>query len=84
MSKGQGLSHATVIYFLLAMKLAKKFLIKPSQGGLAGKVSHYRNLGWKKFRLNHCCTKPLRGSFLVVILCPFIFFDALSSLWIGC
>ena len=29
-----------------------------AQGGLAGKVSHYRNLGEKKFRLNHCCTKP--------------------------
>jgi putative ABC transport system substrate-binding protein len=32
----------------------KKFLIKPSQRGLGGKVSHYRNLGGKKFRLNGC------------------------------
>src|SRR6266705_1426795 len=34
--------------------LGKKFLIKPSQEGLAGKFSHYRNLGEKKFRLNRC------------------------------
>jgi hypothetical protein len=27
---------------------------RPSQGGLAGKVSHYRNLGEKKYRFNRC------------------------------
>jgi hypothetical protein len=32
----------------------KKFLIKPSQRGLVGKVSDYRDLGGKKFRLNRC------------------------------
>jgi hypothetical protein len=32
----------------------KNFLIKPSQRGLAGKVSDYRHLRGKKFRLNGC------------------------------
>jgi hypothetical protein len=34
--------------------IRKKFLIKPSTGGLAGTVSHYRHLGGKKFWLNGC------------------------------
>jgi hypothetical protein len=34
--------------------ITEKFLIKPSQRGLVGKVSHYRDLGEKKFRLNGC------------------------------
>ena len=34
--------------------IRKKVLIKPRQGGLAGKVSPYRDLGGKKFRLNGC------------------------------
>jgi hypothetical protein len=36
--------------------IRKKFLIKPSQWGLAGKVSHYRHLEEKKFRLHRCWT----------------------------
>ena len=38
----------------------KKFLIKPSQREIVGTVSHYRNLGWKKFRLNGCWTNRLQ------------------------
>jgi hypothetical protein len=47
----QALSPQT---FMALLFIRKKFLIQPSQGGLAGKVSHYRNLGEKKFRLNRC------------------------------
>jgi hypothetical protein len=60
--------------------IRKKVLIKPPQERLVGKISLYRDLERKKFRLNHCCTKPLRGSFLVPPSCSCLSFDALSFL----
>jgi hypothetical protein len=60
--------------------IRKNFRINPLQRGLVGKFAFYRHLSRKKVRLNRCCTKPLRGSFLAGILCPFIPCDTLLSL----
>ena len=51
------------------------------QGGFVGKFTFYRHLSRKKVRLNGCCTKPLRGSFLAALLCPVISGDVLASPW---
>src|SRR5262249_496339 len=66
----------------------KTFLIKPYGSSLSGKMTVYRGLSRKNVRLNGCCTKPRRGSFLAAVFRPFLSCDELSLLdnypWMDC
>jgi hypothetical protein len=64
MSKGQGLPHATVIYFLLAMKLAQKGnfheppkVVNSLSGSIAGMARRRRSSALRQSCLQH---EPIR------------------------